>query len=644
MNHSSTDRDTHPSAPPGTALHHFHPLAAVQQFNQMHDFPNTASFDQVVTGAPTSPFRTLLGQTFPSAAPVCGTPMDSTQYMQNSTQFLPRYLPEPSNTFPAQYETYQLESIGMPSAQAQYETYQPESINTSSAQYETYQSEPINPSSAHCDTHQPESINPSSTQYDTYQPESTNQFSTQYDTYQPEPINTSSAQYDTYQSESINPSSAQCDTYQPESINPSSTQYDTYQPESTNQSSTQYDTHQPESTNTSPAQYDTGFAANNLPSDHHEALLNSYANPDIYTLHDQYGDPWQLPDLDAAEFSFGDAQGEETLDIDAQTGTALHPHTFETSTTSRETQAGPVPDVGGVFEDFQLNNDPTGKTLFPFEAVVRKIAKPRAARGKGSKAPAQPSEASHLYTVAPKATRRGTGLFYTNFADAEAAATNRSPPTLPVDDWKVIKDNPAPYVELLIHAFYQPYALTSGGDEAHNSGEHLGKSQDSWIKYQNEQLLKLAKVDENTIEASCWVLLHRIIDAHAVGMRTLPFYRSERTILCSAHVALIAENMARYVVIRYDVARLLRLDELVCCTNRAVSRKVTNFRGNLGKAERELDNIKTAQEHGITYKRVLGGSESEGVTPPKRKAGEVEGEVAAKRGRTTAAVASPVRE
>lgn len=243
----------------------------------------------------------------------------------------------------------------------------------------------------------------------------------------------------------------------------------------------------------------------------------------------------------------------------------------------------------------------------------RKIAKARSHSSKSSiSAPSTESSAS------PR-TKNQTGLFFNGFAEAEAVAYNRTRPTLRHDDWSEVKDFPIKHVQKLISAF---------GDDYAEAPDHfpLTKAADKtrWLAYQDGHVDKMSKYDDETLEAACWVLLKHLIEAHEVGMKTLRYHKIEGNITCSDHVDMVAAAIRDYAVIRYDVVRLQRLDELVCCTTSAVSRKMANFKGNWNKTERENENQQKAEQLGIDYTPVLGdkkrkAAEASAAPKPARK-------------------------
>ncbi|KAF2216996.1 hypothetical protein CERZMDRAFT_93058 [Cercospora zeae-maydis SCOH1-5] len=258
----------------------------------------------------------------------------------------------------------------------------------------------------------------------------------------------------------------------------------------------------------------------------------------------------------------------------------------------------------------------------------RKVIKPRSQMTPSATESVSPS---------PR-TKNGHGLYYNNFIEAEAAAFNRARSLLHHDDWTEVKAHPAKHIQKLLSAFKGDYA---------KQPEHfaLPKASDKsrWIAYQEGHVEKMSKYDDATLEAASWVLLKHLIEAHELGMKALRYHKVENNIKCSEHVDLVASATRKYAVIRYDVVRLQRLDELVCCTTSAVSRKIANFRGNWNKTERENENKQNAEAHGIKYVPVLGDKKkrplasafSDGVEAPvvtkkgksKKKVGPKEGQI-----------------
>lgn len=64
--------------------------------------------------------------------------------------------------------------------------------------------------------------------------------------------------------------------------------------------------------------------------------------------------------------------------------------------------------------------------------------------------------------------------------------------------------------------------------------------------------------------------------------------------------------IGRYAVIRFDLVRMLRFEDLATSPSHVVSRKVANWRGNAGKVKRDELNKEFAAAAGVEYKNVLG--------------------------------------
>lgn len=294
---------------------------------------------------------------------------------------------------------------------------------------------------------------------------------------------------------------------------------------------------------------------------------------------------------------------------------ALHIHGFDSSTSQAPGSSETEYDEPAVAIDTDDSYQP-----LPSSAHKRKIAQPRARRSPHkaftppSSSASQTPPLQHAEDIAPP--RGSSRLIYNGFADAEAKAYNRSRLNIGGDDWHHIKNNPAEHVEKLVAAFDLPY-----GDmpEYHQLSD---ADQERWISYQEAHMEKMSKFSPEQIEASCWVLLKNIIEAHEIGVKRLRYHRSDYIEKCSAHVERIAEAIALYAVIRFDVVRLQRFDELVSTTSSAIQRKISNFKGNWGKTKRELENDERAKEAGFEYKKVLGEKKrkaDEGAAPSKAK-------------------------
>lgn len=229
----------------------------------------------------------------------------------------------------------------------------------------------------------------------------------------------------------------------------------------------------------------------------------------------------------------------------------------------------------------------------------QQMAKPRSRHSKVTST-AKPFDSSSASSP-DTGSKRPSGLFYSGFAEAEAAAFNRTRPTLQHDDWQIVKTKPAAFVQKLVKSFHEDYAQAPNQSSVVKDGDKT-----RWLAYQDSHIDKMAKYTDQTIEAACWVLVKHLVEAHEIGMKTLRYHKIENNITCSDHVDLVASVIRKYGVIRYDVARFQRLDELVCCTSSAVSRKIANFRGNWNKSERESENAAQAKAAGIKYVPVLG--------------------------------------
>ncbi|KXT12869.1 hypothetical protein AC579_5378 [Pseudocercospora musae] len=278
---------------------------------------------------------------------------------------------------------------------------------------------------------------------------------------------------------------------------------------------------------------------------------------------------------------------------------ALHIHGFDSGTS----QAPGSSETEYSEPAAAIDSDDSYQPL-PSSEHKRKITQPRSRRSvpqnftPPSSSASQTPPLQHAEEISPP--RGSSRLIYNGFADAEAKAYNRSRLNIGGDDWNHIKNNPAEHVEKLVAAFDLPY-----GDmpEYHQLSD---ADQERWVSYQEAHMEKMSKFSPEQIEASCWVLLKNIIEAHEIGVKRLRYHRSDYIEKCSAHVERIAEAIALYAVIRFDVVRLQRFDELVSTTSSAIQRKISNFKGNWGKTKRELENDERAKEAGFEYKKVLG--------------------------------------
>lgn len=305
---------------------------------------------------------------------------------------------------------------------------------------------------------------------------------------------------------------------------------------------------------------------------------------------------------------------QQSRDFPRASPAALHIHGFDSASSyvpgSSETDHANVTALSDNDDSFQPIQSSNNK---------RKIAQPRSRKlAQKTLTPPSSSASQTPPTQQVVPAERVTGLIYNGFADAEAVAYNRSRLNINNDDWQHVKTRPAEHVQKLVAAFYAQY-----GDVPENQ-DLTQADQARWLSYQETHTEKMSKFTDEQIEAACWVLLKNILECHEIGVKRMRYHRNDYIEKCSTHVERVANAIALYAVVRYDVVRLQRFDELVSSTNSAVQRKISNFRGNWGKTKREMENNERAKEAGFEYKKVLGEkkrkAEEEPAEPrPKRR-------------------------
>lgn len=208
-------------------------------------------------------------------------------------------------------------------------------------------------------------------------------------------------------------------------------------------------------------------------------------------------------------------------------------------------------------------------------------------------------------------------LKYDTYKEAEAEATGRYSLRVDNDDWKAVEADKKVHVAAIMAQFDVEFKAVP--NVPLNDSEKR-----RWVKYQTEQNDKVNKYlakFPRAKELSAWMLLEALIDGHKLGikksfrvsdmtrccsMRFEDVSFKSRISNCSANFQQMVKAIGNYAVIRFDLVRMQRLDDLASSPSHCVSRKVANWRGNAGKVKRDEANKKFAAAAGVTYKNVLG--------------------------------------
>ncbi|CZT20537.1 uncharacterized protein RCC_06395 [Ramularia collo-cygni] len=193
-------------------------------------------------------------------------------------------------------------------------------------------------------------------------------------------------------------------------------------------------------------------------------------------------------------------------------------------------------------------------------------------------------------------------LRYNSFEEAEAASSGRIPLQIgDDDDWESMEANKKIHVATIMAAFDVAFRRTP--NVALTDTEKV-----RWVKYQTEQNEKVTKYiakEPRAKEVAAWMLLEALIDTHKLGCKK-GFRVADADKRCSQRFTQMVLAIGRYAVIRFDVVRLLRIDELATSPSLSVTRKIANWRGNAGKVKRDEENKELAAAKGVEYKTVLG--------------------------------------
>lgn len=201
------------------------------------------------------------------------------------------------------------------------------------------------------------------------------------------------------------------------------------------------------------------------------------------------------------------------------------------------------------------------------------------------------------------------GLRFTSLAEAQAFAASRVPVQVSNDDFAAMEANPVPHVRKIMQAFSAP--LATSPDDYPLSPTRAAQ----WAAYQNRSASRADKIicdDASRPELAAWLIFSALVDVHKLGAKASFSPPTEK---CSLHLERLLQPIRDFAIIRIDLLRLQRVDELVGNVQAAVTRKLSNFKGNGRKTTRDVENAARAAAGGIVYEKVLG-------TKRKRKVDE----------------------
>lgn len=273
---------------------------------------------------------------------------------------------------------------------------------------------------------------------------------------------------------------------------------------------------------------------------------------------------------------------------------------------------------------------PTNEIVFATPPKKNK-AKKASAGTSGSSDTASPPRKKKNEPIIPAIG--ANGLRFSSVGQAEAIASFRTMLDVDQDDWAAMEATPEPHIKNIMTAFSATLASTPQDRQV--PAADLPR----WCKYQNDHSDKVTKIlarDTTPLEVSAWLVFGAVIDAHKNGVKNVKSSITAKN--CSAHLEECLEAVRDYGVVRFDILRYERIDELVTDKLGLVKRKLQNFMTNVGKQKRDEENARRAAETGLEYQAVLGNKKG------KRKAdddGEDECEGASKRKRGKKAVAIP---
>ncbi|SMQ54163.1 unnamed protein product [Zymoseptoria tritici ST99CH_3D7] len=244
--------------------------------------------------------------------------------------------------------------------------------------------------------------------------------------------------------------------------------------------------------------------------------------------------------------------------------------------------------------------------------------------------PSAPPSADHapfFQHVAPEVPRRAESveasagsssaepLQFASAAEAAAVVFARRALDLPasLDDHVEVEKNAASNVRRIIAAFEADY-------RASPPNVAIGATEAArWIEVQERYVDKVAKLQAKQpymVEAAAWIVLQSLIEMHKLG-RKRTVEKWERNTKCSARLNAIIDAIADYTIIRFDVIRLVSIDDFVASPSAAISRKSANWRGNTMKVKKDEANLEEAAGSNVKYQPVFGGGKKRknGSTP-----------------------------
>ena len=181
------------------------------------------------------------------------------------------------------------------------------------------------------------------------------------------------------------------------------------------------------------------------------------------------------------------------------------------------------------------------------------------------------------------------------------------------DDWREIEQEPRPYIVRMIDAFQRPYKAN------HPRANLTEDEQGQWTRFQRDHVERTrahTRDHPELIEINAWRIMAQALEIHRVGVvKAITKGQSiDEQSKCSERLEKIIDAIADYGIVRFDVIRNTRLDDLAANPRYFVSRKVCNFNGNRRKAERDESNAAKAAEAGFDYKTVLGNKRAPTAT------------------------------
>lgn len=188
------------------------------------------------------------------------------------------------------------------------------------------------------------------------------------------------------------------------------------------------------------------------------------------------------------------------------------------------------------------------------------------------------------------------------------------------DDLDEVQANACHHVLELVQAFFAP-PIAKPPTQTFDA-----RAQTIWDRFQAVHVEKVAaqlrareKHTRHALEIGAWRLYGQVVAAHRHGVRRFDHFAEDRTLRCSARLDAIVAAIADYGIVRYDVVRGVKCEELVASPAGFVSRKVTNWKNNHNKIRRDEDNAAAASAMGVQYTKVLGGDkEQRGATTTPR--------------------------